>query len=77
MNTWNNTGYIYLRVQGKNGLFDAAAPLHAHDEADREPLRGRLRADIGACCACDAGRDGNDEHRHPDRPQPDWRSDAL
>ena len=23
VNTWNNTGFIYLRVQGKNGLYDA------------------------------------------------------
>ena len=22
MNTWNNTGFFYIRVQGKNGSFD-------------------------------------------------------
>src|SRR5262249_41216466 len=27
VNTWNNTGYIYLRVQGKNGVFDGSHPF--------------------------------------------------
>ena len=27
INTWNNTGYIYLRVQGKNGVYDASHPF--------------------------------------------------
>ncbi len=27
VNTWNNTGHFYIRVQGKNGSFDAANPF--------------------------------------------------
>ena len=27
VNTWNNTGHFYFRVQGKNGSFDATTPF--------------------------------------------------
>ena len=27
VNTWNNTGFFYIRVQGKNGSFDADTPF--------------------------------------------------
>ncbi|MFI5042274.1 MAG: hypothetical protein ACHQNA_10580, partial [Acidimicrobiales bacterium] len=27
VNTWNNTGFVYLRVQGKNGSFDPSHPF--------------------------------------------------
>ena len=34
VNTWNNTGYFYVRVQGKNGSFDPDTPFTLSVERD-------------------------------------------
>ena len=38
-NTWNNTGYYYVRVSGRSGAFDPGAAFSLHLDAVRQRLR--------------------------------------
>ena len=43
VNTWNNTGFVYIRIQGKNGAFDPSNPFSLSVSADGHRVPGRRR----------------------------------
>ena len=43
MNTWNRTGYFYVRVTGRGGAFDTSSPFTLSVTKGIDDLHGRHR----------------------------------
>ncbi len=65
VNTWNNTGFVYIRVQGKNGSFDPTKSFTLNTS-----FTGSLCAGVTAPAARRLPR------RHPTRRRPRTRSSS-
>ena len=73
VNTWNNTGYFYFRVQGKNGSFNPGTPFSLEVSS-----QGDLCSGVADQLSQPVHRRDRPEDTHPLRPEPhDARRNAA